>query len=119
MDHESRSGSFALAVRLDRPGVQLDQVAHDRQAQTQAAVAPAYRAVLLPEAIEHMRQELCLDALTAVLHADLRHLARTRQRYFDSTAGSGELDGVGQQVAHDLLQASEVSVHQAGPGIEL
>src|SRR6185312_7249324 len=101
---EARAGALALALRLDRPGVQLHQVMDDRESQSEAAVAPPDRAVLLAEALEDVRQELRLDPLARVGDGDLQVLAAHRELHVDAPAGSRELDGVGKKVAEDLLQ---------------
>src|SRR5437879_13797852 len=96
---------------LHRPGVQLHQVPHDREPEPQASVAPAYRAVLLPEAVKYMRQELGLDALTVVADADLDLTVAAGEADLDLSIGRRELDRVRQQVAHHLLQACEITAH--------
>ena len=48
----------------------LDQVTSDREAEPKAAVLTCRAAVGLPEALEHVRQELRRDPGTGVLHLD-------------------------------------------------
>lgn len=88
--------------------MKLNQVAHDRQAQAQAAVLARDRRILLAETVEHVRQEPGLDADAAVGDLDHGVLARAREPHPDRAARRRELDGVGQQVPHTLLQAARV-----------
>ena len=62
--------SPALSAR-DRPAVQLDQVAHDGEAEAEAAVRRVVVGVGLPEAVEDVGQELRPDALARVADRDL------------------------------------------------
>src|ERR1044071_7335510 len=68
---ESRPLPFARAVGLDRAAVQLDQVAHYRQPQTEPAVLARRLLVGLPEPLEDVRQELRLDPGPRVADRDL------------------------------------------------
>ena len=56
----------ALALRLDRPPVSLDQVLHDGEPEAEPRMAPVRDALRLAEAIERERQELRRDALAGV-----------------------------------------------------
>jgi len=94
--------------------VQIHEVSDDRKPQPQPAVPSADRAVFLPEAIEHVRQELRLDALAGVRDADLHLVASRRELDIDVPAGSRELDGVGEQVADHLLQSRGIAPDQPG-----
>src|SRR5205823_11096976 len=68
---EGRAAPRSCALGMYRPAVQVDQVTHDCQAETQATVGARARAVRLPEAVEHVRQELAADARPRVADADL------------------------------------------------
>ena len=58
----------SVALRLDVTAVQLDEVAHDRQAEAHAAVRARRGRVRLAEAFEHVREELGRDADARVAH---------------------------------------------------
>jgi hypothetical protein len=49
--------------------MQLDQMLHDRQPQSEAAEHARRRGVVLPETLEHMWQELGTDAEPGVVYA--------------------------------------------------
>src|SRR5581483_1600146 len=68
---EAGAAALAAALRLHGSRMQVDQMAHDRQPQPDAAVPPADGAILLAEALEDVRQELRLDALAGVRDTDL------------------------------------------------
>ena len=53
------------------PAVQLDQLAHNRQAKPEPAVFARKAAVRLPESLEDMRQERRFDALPVIAHHDV------------------------------------------------
>src|SRR5262245_17798519 len=90
---------------MDRAAVQFDEVANDRQAKSQPAVLPVDRAVGLSKALEHVGQEVRLDAGPAVRHDDA-HALRTGVRKFaiDAASWLGELHRVSEELPHDLLQ---------------
>ena len=67
-DAKQRSLAGAGAVPGHRAAVQDDQVPDDGQAEPESAAAAFARAVLLPEALEQVRQELRLDALALVVY---------------------------------------------------
>jgi hypothetical protein len=62
--------------------VQLDQLLHDRQAETEARTCRWSR-VGLPEALEQMRQKVGADADARVAHDELGARAGTSQRDLD------------------------------------
>ena len=84
--------AFASAVRADRTSLQLDQMTDDGQTETQPSLLPRRTAVLLPEALEQMWQELRRDANSVVLNGDDRLLRRGGNPNLDATAARRELD---------------------------
>ena len=64
----------------DRAAVQLDEMLGDRQAEAEPERGARGRCVLLPEALEHVRQERRRDALAVVLHRDLQPVRRSAAR---------------------------------------
>ena len=67
-------------VRRDLAAVQLDEVAHDREAEAEAAVRARGAAVGLAEALEHVRQEVGRDARAGVGDRDLERCAGALRR---------------------------------------
>lgn len=117
LDGEGGALAFAFAVDVHAAAVQFDQVVHDREAQTQTAVDAGERRVALAEAIEDMGQELRADALAGVAHRDVGAGLVVTDAHFDTAAARRELDGVGEQVQHDLLEAAGVARYRAEGGI--
>lgn len=101
---------LAIALRVDQPAMQLGQALDQGQPEPEAAGAPRVRAVGLPERIEQVRHERRRDAASVVPHDDARHFARHVRGQPDVAAFLRELDSVGQQVPHDLLDAVGVAV---------
>src|SRR5437867_834291 len=101
-DREGRAAAFAGALRADLSTVQLGQVLHQGQAQPQAAVGPGVRAVLLPEWLEDVRQNVRTDADAVVGHGELGRIVRACDTDLDPAARGGELDGVHGKVPDHL-----------------
>ena len=102
--------SPGLLLRGDVAAHQPRQVARDLQAQPGAAVAARARAVALREAVEQPRQRGCVHADAGVGDVELElaslpAAAFARAHVEHHRAAVGELDGVGQQVEQDLLDA--------------
>jgi hypothetical protein len=57
LDFKRRSQSFARTLGADRPAMHFDQVSHDRQPESQAAMFPGDAAVSLSKPVENIRQE--------------------------------------------------------------
>ncbi len=60
---EAGAEAAPIALRLDTPAVQLDDVADDREAETEPAVRPRDRGVALREPVEDERQQFRLECL--------------------------------------------------------
>jgi hypothetical protein len=74
-------------VRAHFAAVHLDQGAHQREPDAEAAVASIGRRRRLEEQVEDLRQELRLDADSVVLHADLELATVERRLEPDPSAG--------------------------------
>ena len=100
-------------VALDRDGaaVQLDQMSHDREPEAEAAMTPRRGRVGLPEALEHVGQQLRTDAPAVVADLDRDEPALAHDVHLDPAARFSELDRVGDQVPHHLLQAVRITRH--------
>src|SRR5207247_546471 len=81
--------------RLYRPAVQLDEVAHEREADAEPATRALERAVALHEQVEHAGQQLGPDPCAAVAHAEHRALSLRLDAQHDFAARRRVLDRVG------------------------
>src|SRR5690242_8784360 len=92
-DGERRAEPGAGALDGHASAVQLDQVADDREAEPDAALArPASYVLRLAERLEHVRQKLRRDAAAGVGDDDA-HVARVAlEAELDLAAGRRELD---------------------------
>ena len=90
-------------MHRDGAAVPLGEMAHERKAQPEAAAGASHRR--LAKSLEHERQELALDPLPRIADADLELGAGGAGDDAHPATGRRELDGVRQQVPHDLLQA--------------
>ena len=100
--------------------VHLDQMLDDRQAEPEAAVGAGEALVGLPEALEHVGQELAAGCPTPVSVMVTRICESTRvERDVDAPARRRELDGVRQQVPEHLLQPLGVAVHARRPVVDV
>src|SRR5205085_1134601 len=107
---ERRAASFAVARRGDAAAVELDDVLHDGQAESEAAVRARRAAVALTEALEDQRKELAADALAGVGDGDAHGVAlRLIGANGDRAARRRELHRVGKKVPDYLLQALGVA----------
>ena len=113
-DEEGGALAVAGAERFHRAAVQLDQVAHDREPEPQAAVHTRGGGILLAEAVEDVGEEGRVDPRAGVGHVDGHAAVLPRQRDADAPAFGRELDRVGQQVPDDLLQPPRVAEDRLG-----
>src|SRR2546427_10501671 len=93
LDREPRPLPLALALDLDRAAVQLDQVADDREPETQATMRSRAPSVGLLEGLEDVRQELRLDPLALVADGEDGLAGRARQSEGGGARPGGGLDG--------------------------
>src|SRR5688500_19521191 len=81
---------------------------HDCQTEAEAAVGTIARAVGLPEAVEHARQDVRRDAGAFIADTDDGVVFLRRDGDRDRSALMAELYGVGQEIPDDLLQAVRI-----------
>src|ERR1700722_1302043 len=108
MDGKSRALAFALASSLYRATVQFHELFADRQPEPQTTKGSRGRAVFLREPIEDMRKIIRGNANAGVADAQFEVRIHTLEQDLYLTAFRSELDRIGQQVPHDLLQAAAV-----------
>src|SRR5690606_18197717 len=113
--HDEARALPRCALQGDVAAQHLDQLAGDGQPQAGAAEAPTGGAVDLLEGLEDPLVLGRVDADAAVADDELQGLALLVQGYRRAVYGQlhfavlGELEGIGQQVAQDLLQAPAVA----------
>src|SRR5262249_12664219 len=109
LDDERRPEPASLALGAYGTAVQADQLAHDRQAETEPTVAARARAVRLPEAGAHPRHELPRDALPRAGPAERGAGRPGVEVEIDPAVGGCVLDRVLEQVDDDLLESPRIS----------
>src|ERR1041385_638349 len=82
---------------------------HDRESKSEAAVRARRRAIALSEALEDVWAEVRADAGASVFDRHFGVAVHVRQLYADATAFGRELDGIGEEVPENLLQAFRVA----------
>src|SRR3954453_11118702 len=105
-DHEACALIAARTVGGHPASVQVDQVTHDRETQTEAALRARGAAVSLPEAIEHVREKRGIDPDAGIGDGDLYAFVLLIHGDVDSSAARGELHGVRREIPDDLLKAT-------------
>src|ERR1700752_3805497 len=71
-DGESRAAAFAFTHRAHSPAVHFNQMTHDREAESHAAMLATRFLTRLSEPIEDVRQKIRRDALAGVANNDLQ-----------------------------------------------
>jgi len=115
-DAEAGALTWTAAFGVDRPPVELHEMSHDCEAETQAAPrGPGWRRHRLPEGFEDVRQKVGANTLPGVGNPYYRvgHCSINPQR--DASLLWRELYSVRQEVVDDLLQPCAVTVNRGGP----
>src|SRR4029078_3901696 len=99
-DLEGRAAVASVAVRGHAATVQLDDAAHDGQAQPQPGAVRDVRAPRPHERVEDLRQELGVDALAGVRYAQDGRRAFARGVDRDDAARLGVANAAPGQVSH-------------------
>src|ERR1043165_2721057 len=112
----------AVAVCGNSPAVKLNQMAHDRQAQTKTTKTPGRRTVRLTKTIEYAREKLRSDSLARITDRYRRVRIVLRDADVNLAVVWRELHRVGQEVPDDLLHPRGVGGDRAqsrpGPVVE-
>src|SRR6188474_1190622 len=90
--------------------MELDNLSHEREAESQSAVAAARRGVRLAEAVEQVWKEFATDPLASVPHNQLDRRTHLRKLHVDPAARLGEFDRVRHEIPNGLLQAVGIGV---------
>src|SRR5207253_1335811 len=118
LDRERGALALALAGGGDGAAVQIDELAHDGEAQTEAALGARTRRITLPEPVEDVREEGPGDPLARVPDGQARAVVEGLEADLDAPLRRGELDGVREQVREDLLDAGGVAHDGVGGAVD-
>src|SRR5262249_31691955 len=92
LDHQGGAAALSVALRAHAALVELDDVPHDREPEPETTGAS--RPLVLPEAVEDVREHFLTDAATRVADRQARARARALEPKVDAAAAGGELDRV-------------------------
>ena len=109
--------SFARALGADRPAVHLDQLADDGQAQPETSGPSRRSDIGLTEALEHVREELGMDADPGVGDDEARARAGAGHGHADGAPG-GVTISVRDQVLDDPLDAVAIAADDRRGAVE-
>src|SRR4029453_1550938 len=99
-----RSFTLAWTLCANRSAMQFNEVFDNRQSEAEAAESSRDGPVCLLKSIEDLRKEMRFDSHTGSGRGDPGARICSPQRYRDPAALRRELDGIGEQVPHDLLK---------------
>src|SRR5713101_1695896 len=85
-DPEGRPFPLAVARRADRSAVQFDDVTRNREPQPEAVVLPRNPPISLSESLEHMGQEIRMDAAARVADDNLEMRVRAFEPQVDPSS---------------------------------
>src|SRR3954471_22271017 len=108
-DHEACALIAPGTVGGHPASVQVDQVTHDRETQTEAALRARSAAFSLPEAIEHVREKRGIDPDSRIGDGDLHAFVLLIHGDVDSSAARGELYGGAAEIPNSLLNPIRVA----------
>ena len=86
--------TFTGAFGANRAAMAFDDIAHDRQTDSQTSVHSCHKTSCLPKPFENMRQEFSTDSNASVAYTDVRPSRRVFQPHLDRTALTRELDSI-------------------------
>ena len=101
----------ALAFRDDRPVLHLDEPAHERQPDAEAAVRARERAIDLRKRIEDRREVLRRNPHARIAHAKRDEIVFARRGQRDPPAARRVFRRVVDQVRQDLRDPREIAAH--------
>src|SRR5690349_1002968 len=92
--------------------MQLDEADGEWQTETGAGVLAVPGAGDLAEASDRGGDLVGIHADAAIDHIDIEAVTAQPPTHQHATAGMAELDGVGDEIEHDLLQLERVGTHR-------
>ena len=108
---KNAAAAETLAFGADFAAMQLHQLPDQRQPYAQPALQTPRRARALHKRLENLRQQVRCDAHAAVDHLDDGGGRQRKHPQLDVAAGSRKLQGIGDQVVDDLLDANRIGMH--------
>ena len=97
-----------VASRVHCSRVETDEIVHDCEAESKAAIESRRSTVRLTKTVEHMRQKAGVDSNAGVFDFDANVVGLPRGADVDVAAGRGELHRVRQEIPQYLLQPRRV-----------
>ena len=116
-DHKNTSLSQAVAVGGNRAAVKIDDVLDDRKTETHPALSGRVVGAL-PESLEDIVERALVDSLAIVGDNNLEVRVDPLEPDLHLAAFGRELDGVGEQVPHRLLQPVRITHDHARARID-
>ena len=116
---ELRSPARTVAARGDRPAVQLDEAADERESDSEPSLGAVERPLDLREEVEHPWDHLGGDPDAGVAHTNHDVASIAVRGHEDPAALPGVLRRVVQEVADDLGEASQVAEYAQRVGRDL
>ena len=112
LHREHRTPAKPGALCEHGSAMQLDQMLHDREAQSEAPVTTADRSVCLSETFEYVRKKFRVDPLAVVFDTNPDEIGfRIDQLDANESSRVRELDTVREQIPDDLLKPLGVSAN--------
>ena len=118
-DREGGPLARAIARGFHSARMQFDQMTHNREPETQAAVRASAAAVGLAESVEDVRQEILRNSLAGIAHGERQILVMPFDPNCDPAVARRELDRVRKQVPDDLLSSIRVAADFVGSRVHL
>src|SRR5687767_7006967 len=109
------SAPARLALDADAAGHQLAELLDQRETEPGSTILPGAAGVGLLKALEDALVIGRRDADARVGHRQLEHLSLRAQEHLDATATRRELQGVPEQVHHDLLEHAPIDRERVFP----
>src|SRR3989442_236225 len=111
---EGGAPPVTLAVGTNGPPVHLHEVPDEREADSESRLRSRQRGIPLAKTVEDIWKQHGGDASSGVHDAKLHLGFRALEPHIDPAIRRRELDGVGEQVPDDLLEALGISEDAGG-----
>src|SRR6266481_948488 len=94
VQREGGSLSFSFAKRLDCSAMHPDQMVHNRETKSQAALAPCRISMSLSEAVKHKREERRVYSVACIGNYESGRISCAIETDGDRASRRCELDGI-------------------------